>query len=193
MRGLVARLLLMSPWVAVALFASTVWSAPTASEGDDVPLADGFDFPVGAPDGYGYYCAQGFGQNHHLGEDWNGSGGGNTDYGDPVYAIGTGVVSASADLSGGWGNVVRIIHRYEEDDGVREVESLYAHLQDYSVRVGDVVGRGQQIGRIGDADGIYIAHLHFEIRAAAGMPVGPGYARRSHGYLDPTAFIASHR
>lgn len=37
---------------------------------------DGFDFPVGKPDADGYYNAQDFQENYHLGEDWNGNGGG---------------------------------------------------------------------------------------------------------------------
>ena len=41
-------------------------------------LADGFDLPVGKPDGEGYYKARGYRPNGHLGEDWNGKGGGDT-------------------------------------------------------------------------------------------------------------------
>jgi hypothetical protein len=55
-------------------------------------LADGFDFPVGIPDGQGYYKARGFRPNGHLGEDWDGMRAGDTDLGDPVCSIGTGVV-----------------------------------------------------------------------------------------------------
>jgi hypothetical protein len=46
--------------------------------------AEHFDFPAGKPDGEGYYNAQGFGKNNHLGADWNGNGGGNTDLGDTI-------------------------------------------------------------------------------------------------------------
>lgn len=55
-------------------------------------LVDGFDFPVGKPDAKGYYDAQSFGKNNHLGSDWNGNGGGNSDFGDDVFSIADGVV-----------------------------------------------------------------------------------------------------
>ena len=58
-------------------------------------LSDGFDFPVGKPDGKNYYNAQPLGKNDHLGDDWNGTGGGNTDLGDPVYSIANGWVRCS--------------------------------------------------------------------------------------------------
>ncbi|MCP4808387.1 MAG: hypothetical protein GY913_06235 [Proteobacteria bacterium] len=39
-----------------------------------LPATDGFDQPVGHPDAEGYFDAQPFGVNHHLGQDWNGNG-----------------------------------------------------------------------------------------------------------------------
>ena len=66
-------------------------------------IAHHFDYPVGTADGHGYYNAQGFADNDHLGDDWNGIGGGNTDFGDPIYAIANGRVKAAEDYGGGWG------------------------------------------------------------------------------------------
>ncbi|MFM9984043.1 MAG: hypothetical protein ACKVOK_02335, partial [Flavobacteriales bacterium] len=63
-------------------------------------LAAGFDFPIGKPNAKGYYNAQGFGKNDHLGDDWNGIGGGNTDMGDPVYAVSDGLVTESVNYFG---------------------------------------------------------------------------------------------
>lgn len=154
---------------------------------------DGFDFPVGPPDGAGYYDAQGFGVNAHLGEDWNGSGGADTDLGDPVYAIGAGRVRFAEDAGGGWGNVVRVVHRYRGDDGApAEVEAVYAHLDVVLVRAGATVARRQLIGTIGTAHGQYLAHLHLELRRTVGLPLGGGYGEPVT-HLAPTEFIVAHR
>jgi len=159
-----------------------------------VPLADGFDWPVGPPDGVGYRDAQPFGVNAHLGEDWNGLGGGNTDQGDPIHAIADGVVSEAWDHWGGWGQVVRIVHRWREEDGrLRTVESLYAHLDRIDVEDGDPVARGQRIGTLGNAHGRYLAHLHLELRGRPGLPLGQGYSSRRAGWLDPSVFISLRR
>lgn len=129
-------------------------------------LADGFDIPVGKPDGDGYYIFRGFSQRGHLGEDWNGNGGGDTDEGDPVYSIAHGVVVFSEDYARGWGNVIIIRHAYRENNGqIAFVDSLYGHLKVRTVKVGQAITRGQVIGTIGRGPhGMYAAHLHFEIR-----------------------------
>ncbi len=169
-------------------------TAPAPDPWAHLPLADGFDFAVGPPDGTGYRDAQGFGVNNHLGEDWNGLGGGDTDLGDPVHAIAAGVVTEAWDHWAGWGQVVRIAHRFRESDGrERVVESLYAHLDTMAVRDGQAVTRGQAIGTIGDAHGQYLAHLHLELRGRPGMPLGGGYSSRRAGWLDPTVFIGLRR
>jgi len=181
---------------AVAAVAVVTGAARGRAGLDGPPVATsecgGFDFPVGPPDASGYYDAQPFGTNDHLGSDWNGDGGGDTDLGDPVYAIAAGVVSAASDHGGGWGNVVRVVHPCGEVPG-REVESLYAHLDGIEVHAGQRVVRGQRIGTIGTAGGQYRAHLHLELRARPGMPLGGGYSEDTAGYLDPTAFIHRHR
>lgn len=151
---------------------------------------DGFDFPVGKPDMKGYYNAQPFGKNNHLGDDLNGVGGGDTDLGDPIYAAANGEVVYAEDIRGGWGNVIRIVHTIP---GGKQVESLYAHCDEIFVNEGDVVMKGHKIGTIGTAHGIYLAHLHFEIRDSVGMPIGGGYSSNTKGYVDPTKFIKANR
>jgi murein DD-endopeptidase MepM/ murein hydrolase activator NlpD len=157
------------------------------------PPADGFDFPVGPPDAKKYYNAQGFQKNNHLGEDWNGVGGGNTDMGDPVYATATGIVTMAEDYGTGWGNIVRMQHNIGSMDQPRLIESLYAHLDTMLVQVGDTLQRGQKLGKIGDAHGAYWAHLHFEMRHQIDMEVGGGYDEDTTGFLIPTQFIKNHR
>jgi murein DD-endopeptidase MepM/ murein hydrolase activator NlpD len=159
-------------------------------------LADGFDYPVGKPNAVGYYVFRGFSPNGHLGEDWNGKGGGNTDEGDPVYSIANGVVVFSADYAKGWGNVVIIRHPYRESNGqVAFVDSLYGHLKVRSVREGQQVTRGQVVGTIGRGPyRMYEAHLHFEIRKD--LRVGMRrelYPRTYETYYSPRQFIDPRR
>ena len=151
-------------------------------------IATTWQFPVGPPLAKGYYNAQPFGENDHLGDDWNGTGGGNSDLGDPVYAAASGWVGQSLDHGGGWGKVIRVVHRLPATDSLEFVETLYAHLDSMLVSRGEWVEAGQQIGTIGNADGAYWAHLHFELRNAPRRPLGGGYGR-PNGYLDPTAWI----
>lgn len=75
--------------------------------------------------------------------------------GAPVFAAGGGTVSeAQKDLL--WGNCLRIDHG-------RGVETFYAHLQDLSVRRGQAVVRGQQMGTMGMTGVATGVHLHFEL------------------------------
>jgi murein DD-endopeptidase MepM/ murein hydrolase activator NlpD len=160
---------------------------------DSCPRAATFDFPVGGGSADGYYNAQPFGRNAHLGDDWNGNGGGDPDLGDPVLAIADGVVRSTEDHGGGWGKVVRVAHDVGAAGAPAYVESLYAHLATIDVEEGDLVTRGRRIGTIGDAGGRYPAHLHLEIRDRVGLPLGRGYGAETRGYLDPTAFIRARR
>ena len=157
---------------------------------DTIKFTNGFDFPVGKPDAEGYYNAQKFTENNHLGDDWNGKGGGNTDLNDPVYAIANGYVVFAENINGGWGNVIRIVHYVNK---TTRVESLYAHCHLINIKKGDYVRKGQNIGTIGNNNGQYLAHLHLELRDEVGLPIGGGYAANTEGFLDPTEFIKNHR
>lgn len=157
---------------------------------DSLRFTYSFDFPVGKPDAKGYYNAQPFGENDHLGDDWNGVGGGNSDLGDPIYAVGKGYVKFSEDISGGWGKVIRIVH-YLPNGTV--YESVYAHCDSIMVSSDTWIEKGVQIGTIGTANGQYYAHLHLEIRNDVTMGIGGGYSTNISGYENPTVFIESHR
>jgi len=153
-------------------------------------ISDGFDMPIGKPDAIGYYDAQPFGKNYHLGSDWNVNGGGNTDLGDNINAISNGYVKSAKNLGGGWGNVIRIIHELPSG---KQYESIYAHCDKIIVKPNTFVKKGQVIGTIGTNNGQYLAHLHFEIRSFTDMKIGGGYSWFSLGYLNPTEFIKANR
>jgi len=178
--------------VLVALLSSGIGSAATQSHF----IADGFDFPVGKPDADSYYKARGFYPNGHLGEDWNGKGGGNTDLGDPIYSIAHGVVVYSEDYKQGWGNVVIIRHAYREKNGqINFIDSLYGHLLKRMVRKGDRVRRGEQIGTMGRGPyNMYLCHLHFEIRKNLSVGMNRSKFKRDYSvYHSPTHFIRANR
>lgn len=152
-------------------------------------IANTFDYPVGKPNAKGYYNAQKFTENNHLGDDWNAVTGGNSDLGHPIYAIANGYVKIAKDYGGGWGNVIRIIHKLPNG---KMVESLYAHCDSIFVKQKSWVIKGEQIGTIGNANGQYYAHLHLEIRNNINLPIGAGYSINTSGYVDPTKFIKEH-
>lgn len=175
-----------------------VFSAVPQAAAEKIGLADGFDFPVGKPNADGYYKARGLRLRspQHFGEDWNGRSGGDSDLGDPVYAIGDGIVTFAANVRKGWGNVVLTRHAYRDPASgqVRFVDTLNGHLDRILVRTGQQIKRGQQIGTIGSNFGMYPAHLHFEIR----WNLGIGMQRNSApsdlaNWADPTDFISRYR
>ena len=163
-------------------------------------VADKFAYPIGksefvteAKDSKDdWYNARNLGEDNHLGEDWNKNSGGNTDCGEPVYAIGNGVITYAQDAGEGWGNVVIIEHTLP--DGTR-IESLYGHLQEILKTSGEVKFR-EQIAKVGNANGKYLCHLHLEIRDESCLmwnQVGGGYSGERTGWLDPSEFIDKHR
>ncbi|HKP93701.1 MAG TPA: M23 family metallopeptidase [Chthoniobacterales bacterium] len=158
-----------------------------------LPTAARFDFPIGSENGAFAYNAQPFTENRHLGDDLNGIGGENSDLGDPVYAVADGVVLFAAEAGPGWGNVIIVLHAYEEDGARKFVQSYYGHVETILVEPKQQVTRGTQIATIGTAGGKYWAHLHFEMREFNTPFVGPGYREDTRGWIDPSAFIASHR
>jgi murein DD-endopeptidase MepM/ murein hydrolase activator NlpD len=157
-------------------------------------IADGFDFPVGKPEAEGYYKARGFRSGGHVGEDWDGVRGGDTDLRDPIYCAGDGIVVFARDVHLGWGNVIIVRHAYRENGNVRYVDSLYGHLNSMLVSRGQRVSRGQQIATMGTAHGQYDAHLHFEIRKNLEIGMSRSkFGKDFSNYYDPTQFINSHR
>lgn len=85
--------------------------------------------------------------------------------GTPVVAAASGRVAFAGYSSGGWGNLVVISHT----NGTR---TLYAHLSRVGARVGQYVGAGRRIGRVGSSGKSTGPHLHFEVRVR-GAAVDP--------------------
>jgi len=180
-------------WIMLSLFVAALVAAPSPQTAR-TRLADGFDQPVGKPNAEGYYMSRGFRANFHMGEDWNGIRGGNTDLGAPVYSTAHGLVVLARDMRMGWGNLVIIRHTYLEDKQLKAVDSVYAHLDRITVREGQQVVRGQQVGTIGTNRGMYTAHLHFEIRKALFIGFNQrGFGRDLKNYHVPGAFITPRR
>jgi len=179
-------------WVLLVAFMATLMAAPTPNVAR-TRVADGFDFPVGKPNGEGYYKSRGF-LRHHPGEDWNGVGGGNTDLGDPVFTIGNGLVVFARDARRGWGNVVIVRHSFLDRGTLKTVDSFYAHLERVTVREGQHVMRGDKIGTIGTNRGMYTAHLHFEIRQNLAIGINrSAFKNDLVNYHVPTRFIDARR
>ncbi|WP_411826329.1 M23 family metallopeptidase [Luteolibacter sp. AS25] len=190
-RGSMHKLLLFVLLASAFLFSNN-------SNAERIKLADGFDFPVGKPDASGYYKARGLRLRSptHFGEDWNGRAGGDSDLGDPVYCIGTGIVTFAHNVRQGWGNVVLIRHAYRDPASgkVKFVDSLYGHLDRIMVKVGQELKRGDQVGTIGSNFGMYPAHLHFEIRHNINIGMQRNAAPSDYAnWADPTDFINKYR
>lgn len=85
-------------------------------------------------------------------------------YGENVYSVAQGKVVYAGKFMG-YGNLVLIDHQ----DGFY---SLYGHLSEIFVKVGDEVPAGRIIGRVGESGSLSGPMLHFEVRKE-GKPVDP--------------------
>jgi hypothetical protein len=156
-----------------------------------LPTAVRFDFPLGSENGALAYNAQPFTQNSHLGDDLNGIGGENSDLGDPVYAVADGRVLFADEAGPGWGNIIIVLHAYEENGVRKYVQSYYAHVDEILVKPKQKVRRGEQIAtvgqRMGDIGPISIS------RCASSTPfIGPGY-RGHRSWIDLRLYHQSSR
>lgn len=158
-----------------------------------LPLAVRFDHPLGSQNAALTYNAQPFRTTRHLGDDLNGIGGENSDLGDPVYAAGAGRVVFAGVAGPGWGNMVILAHRVADPDGEHIIQTVYAHLDQIVAKGGQLVERGDRIGNVGTAGGLYFAHLHFEVREGPYVNPSVGYADSPLNRLSPEHFLAAHR
>ncbi|EMR01579.1 M23 family metallopeptidase [Cesiribacter andamanensis] len=76
--------------------------------------------------------------------------------GTPIYATGDGVVVKKESNYGGYGKEVEIDHGYG-------YVTKYAHLDNFTVRKGQRVKRGEVIGYVGNTGASTAPHLHYEV------------------------------
>jgi peptidoglycan hydrolase-like protein with peptidoglycan-binding domain len=123
------------------------------------PLTDPVRFlrPLSAPitDGFGFIPPG----RWHTGLDFPAS------KGATVGAAGRGTVAFAGWNTGGYGNLVVVIHRLG-------YESWYAHLSTIAVSPGQYVVGGTPIGAVGSTGHSTGPHLHFEVRRF-GTPIDP--------------------
>ena len=119
----------------------------------------------GATDNSGIWASTG---NTHTGTDYA------VAKGTPVtFAYADGIVS-QVDINSDYGTSVMIDHA----DGT---QTLYGHLSERSVKVGDAVKLGQRIGKSGDSGNANGPHLHFEMRKGKNNPVDPSKYMTGNG------------
>ncbi len=177
-------------------------------------LADGYDSPVGTArerrsdkiwpgnwfdaTGFNRLYTLGSSQSYHTGADLNL----NEPYWDadahsPVYTCASGLVTY-ADRLPGWGNVIVIRHDPLITTG-EVMYSRYGHIEDIQVQVGQRVVRGQQIAKVGNADGAQAFHLHFDLSDTSILETQPyhwpGKNRQAllANYVDPKEYLQKHR
>ncbi len=178
-------------------------------------LADGFDPPIGTAaerhntqvwpgrwiDATGYAVRYRIGtpqEAYHTGADLNlNSPYYDADAHSPVSAAASGVVTF-VGRSVGWGRLIIIRHDPLITNG-KVVYARYAHIEAPRVQVGQRIVRGEQIASVGNADGAYPYHLHFDISPTAILESQPGHWPGLNlnnlltNYVDPRTFIAQHR
>ncbi|MBN1563552.1 MAG: M23 family metallopeptidase [Anaerolineae bacterium] len=178
-------------------------------------LADGYDSPVGTASERAssaiwpgeWFDATGFdslyrvgtsGEAYHTGADLNL----NEPYWDadahsPIYAAASGIVTYAARLVG-WGNVIVIRHDPLLTTG-QVMYARYAHVEDIKVRAGDRVVRGQQICKVGNAEGIFAYHLHFDLSPTTILETAPydwpklDRTQLRRDYVNPQAYLLKNR
>ncbi|MBO0589466.1 peptidoglycan DD-metalloendopeptidase family protein [Sporosarcina sp. E16_8] len=89
----------------------------------------------------------------HVGVDY-----GNSSFNNTIVAAAAGEVTFSTSTNG-YGNTVMIVHSI----GGKTIETVYAHLQSISVKVGQTVKQGERIGVKGTTGNSTGIHLHFEV------------------------------
>lgn len=154
-----------------------------------LPQVKSFVAPLGTRTGAFSYNAQAFAAPNpergglHLGADFNGLGGENTDLGDPVYAMADGIVIYRGCPSPHWGNVIILAHKLPSG---QIIQTLYAHIENPKIIYDQFVPQNTPIAQVGNAKGLYWAHLHTAaISSSTGEMTSSGYAPALLNKVDP--------
>ncbi len=109
---------------------------------------------------FGYRNDPFTGFNHaHQGVDFVGT------HGTEIFATADGEVEKTEFSLAGFGKVIVISHKYG-------YKTLYAHLSDIIVEQGQVIKRGQLIGKMGNTGRSTGTHLHYEVHLN-GVAINP--------------------
>lgn len=129
------------------------------------------------------------GNYYHSGDDINLKTYGDTDLGQPLYAIADGEITGIDTVSTtGFGK--QIFLKFLA--GGKTYWAMYAHCHSVNVKTGDKVKEGQKIGLLGKT-GTTSAHLHFSIKNKAnGMDNVPNTPAELKEWENPTAFIEKY-
>jgi murein DD-endopeptidase MepM/ murein hydrolase activator NlpD len=196
-------------------FDSIRWRAVLDQTPSTQYISDGFDAPIGTVEdrrsdrvwpgnwidvtGYANRYRIGTPQEaYHTGADLNL----NTPYYDadahsPVSAAANGVVTYAGRVAG-WGRIIVVRHDPLVFNG-QVVYARYAHVEAPRVVAGQRVVRGEQIASVGNADGAYPYHLHFDISPTTILNSQPWHWPKLNlnnlltNYVEPRAFIAKFR
>lgn len=140
-----------------------------------------------------YYILLGTQPSYHTGCDLSQEAGGGL--GSPVYAAANGKVTYAKDVtSSSWRNLL-VVQHFEADGSI--VCSRYGHLLAFApnIRPGVNVVRGQLVGWVGNASGLFYPHLHFDLARGLLLVTTPthwpagNYRSVLDNYIDPDVWI----
>ena len=155
-------------------FLAMLWSLPAFGQRPDLkfPFAPGVDWQLTRGAGVGFHQNYGLWADDRYAVDFASAG--CTPWRAPALAAAQGTISRITS-AGNYGNSVMIDH----GNGYR---TRYAHLDEVSVRNGEFVSQGDQIGLVGNTGNVEGqmcrahpgTHLHFVLyRNGVGVPIAP--------------------
>ncbi|WP_395737022.1 L,D-transpeptidase family protein [Prosthecobacter sp.] len=185
----------MSRFLFLCLFLTCSLPAQDLSAFLAPDLAEGFDFPVGGPDGTAGYTDLATKRRYkswktetqvidalslEAQETSNGSGGADTDANQPVHAMAAGTVTEVKD------GEVWLEHHYLENGQPQHLLTGYTGIHACTLKPGDPVKRRQPIAKIAPGSHDAPAHLTLTLRHLL-------YAEAATWPTSVSSFIRSHR